>query len=36
MATPGNYVRFLPRESETEAEGFEADRTLGFFIHDVS
>jgi len=36
MTTLGNYVRFLPQESDTEAEGFEADRTLGFFIHEVS
>jgi len=36
MAALGSYVRFLSRESETEAEGLEADQTLGFFIHDVS
>jgi len=35
MPALGNYVWFLPQESETEAEGFEGDRTPGF-IHDVS
>ena len=27
MPALGNYVWFLPQESETEAEGFEGDRT---------
>jgi hypothetical protein len=36
MAALGNYVRFLPRESETETERFEADWTLGLFFRGVS
>ena len=38
MAALGNYVWFLPREPEAEAEGFEADGADGglcFFIRGV-
>ena len=36
MATLGDYVRFLARESETEAERFEADRAFRLLLRDVS
>lgn len=32
MPTLGNYVGFLAREPEAEAERFEADRTLRLFF----